>query len=120
MTESDVYIQTDLPLDALAALVRERTGLALQYREFDRGEPGFVCLDGTRRIALSTNAFRLAEDAPLDAFDYELDVDGYEDAPRLQYARRLFEQLAAVGTMPLLLVDDLEVIDRFDPPHRAK
>ncbi len=117
MRESDVYLKTTASLNEVATLVRDELGLAIAYQELD-GEPFFVGLDGNRRITLGPNEFLEPEYDPIAEYSFELSVDGADDEARLAYARRLFERLRALR-QPVLLVDNLVVVDRYEPPSRA-
>lgn len=117
MRESAIYLKADMPLSGVADLVQRELGLALRFTE-ERGDAFYVGLDGDRRITLGQNDFTDPQFAPLSEYTYELAVDGSEDAPRVRYARDLFAQLTRLRQLrqvPLLLVDNLVPLDRYEP-----
>lgn len=114
MRESDVYIQTEAPLAEVAELAGSKLGLVFRPEDID-GERFFVAVDGDRRVTLCANEFVEPEFEEIAGFQASLTVDGSDDAERLRYARRMFERLSRLRRFPLLLVDELSIVDRYEP-----
>jgi hypothetical protein len=113
MNYSGIYLRTTASLEEVAELVRRETGVTLARAEVD-GEVFFEGLDGDRRVAVYVNEWREPEYDPLGEYDFEVNVDGYDDHARVSYARAVFDKLARLGSLPLLLVDEFVVLDRFE------
>ena len=115
MKHSDLFVRTAASLDAMAALVREEVGLALE-REVHGTSVSYVADVDGHRVALLLNR---DDEPPMDRFDVDVEVDGHDDGERLAFTRAIFDKLAKLGTMELMLTDNLVEIDRFEPKPAA-
>lgn len=117
MKHSDIFIRSDVSLDAMAELLRTETGLPFE-REVHGASVSYIAIDAVddRRIALLLNK---DDEPPFDRFSFDVEVDGYDDESRVAYTRQIFDKLVSLGTMHVLLTDDFVELDSFEPKQIA-
>ncbi len=111
----DLFISYDAPIEALAALVAERTGLTVDPRgEVDE----FDLVDGGIAALLHRHHFADDDGLPLSHYPYALSittgVGGHlGSSPEVSMLRRV---AGAMDGVPVLLVLDLQYRDRVAGP----
>jgi hypothetical protein len=113
----DLFVSSDEPIEALADLIAERSGLSLSVRP--DGE-GFDLADGDLTAVLHRHAFADDDGLPLSRYPYAISIEtqagGHLGAsPEVSLLRRLATRLDGVA---VLLVLDLQY--RADLQGRAE
>ncbi len=106
----DLFIDSDQPIERLAASLGEITGKELVALP-DRCR--FTFRDGAVMAYLSEHDFLDDDDLPLSEFRYVLSApvsrsSNVDDGPEIGCLRRVNAQLRRAGALPSLLVIDLE------------
>ncbi len=115
----DLFIDAPLPLDELARVLAERSGVT-----FVGAVEGshWVLQDGDAAAELVEHDFADDRHLLLSRYRYDLfarvDADNFGECPQVALLRRVFAAVRSEGSYPALLVFDLQhLLDRAEGRH---
>lgn len=117
MTEPQIFIASDLPIEAFVAEVAEVLGKSFEVRHYEDEPDVYVHQSDGLGLMLYRHDYENDADLVFDAHQYCIDIAGGPTRADVdRQARALYAELRADGRYPLMLVDDVQFeIDRFTP-----
>lgn len=119
MNVTCIYIKTDASMDAVAAMLEERSGIRLT-RSSDSVGPFYEGTTEDRDFGFILAFNEVDWDTSRSEFPLELEVDGYSSDARIAIARGIYDTLVDSGEVSVALWDERDgMLDRFDPNSSA-